>query len=1173
MSSEDDNLDTAFNLIEEAEENINNYNYNAALINLHNAFQIFEQSTTLGSEKQQALAMIEKRIENLEKMIEKNLTASGEYSESNQSLNRSPLDNQVPNKSFPSFLRPPPVFGKERTQLIKLGLKALANSEDLMNQGYLYRAYKSILYAYSHLTQAQYDSTKITNIYKVIQIMAQKLQNMGYNLQDQEQTYKPSFLSTGQPDYVPTSLNSPYSSQVGENLPGGYKPTFLTTDQIDYSPISSSQKAKENNEMYKPYVPTFAQTNQLDFTETSKTRIPYSHRTSFKNDQYQPTFTQTDQTDYIPSDRNKRKTARRTISETDSDEFLPTFAKVSDMDNKTQMHEEEMINLSELQTMFSFIEKGEPIPDTLSESVNSQTSKNLGNINESAKNISSLKVEQPDKSQNSSKTQIATPFIHPKNSKIIEPSLLKKWGLDLKNFTQKQFEEFYSKRQHDLELNAQELLDSFEKFQETQKKKQDTVLKYIDLIHSLEKTYDYEGAISALYKAIGKMNKLLGWADQVLVLYAWMLILKEKQRTKFRLGGNPSDFDLMRINTEFVQIMTDSLNTSKEVAISFIGDDFNQELNAHQIYKAKLEEQEELENTVFELLDTANLKIINEQYAQAIGYYNRAILALNSLDWAELRQKIEHHIQELSDLQQLKDLSLVIELNPNIILQNLKKSEYSSSQLTQFSSISPCHHSITQTEDLLKYIEQESTIREERINELKKYLQQQADQKYHAFSLISQGEGLVLSDLFDEAIEAYEESIKILIEAGWEEQIAIMTDRLVKIRQIREEFIHNKQEQYDQMFKRNLERRNFEDSIIHGITNELQQYQLEKHSKTEIQAKQEDLNNQKEKIFNMLSEVESKAEKNQLAEAILQLKKVKSLLQAQNWDKHLSFIYDFVSMVQDQKKAQDLKAKLKAEQKEEIERFKQKIQSYLDEQADKLLRSKDRKYKILNDFQNHVKQEISLAYETLSLLKQAQTHLNRNEFHVAIDLYEEADLNFVNLGWNINMQECIYLAHQKEKEFTNSISKYEHSAHLQKEAEIKSQYSQQKKEKHEQSALSEIQNLLSSMHGKSTLSDSDLQKSSYSKTTQPSLEEKMNPAAQIQKLSASTMSKSSTTSKTLTMSKTLTTSKTSTVLNTTIENSSSSKISESKKTPKSIPDSIEELQRMIREAAEKDKKK
>lgn len=209
--------------------------------------------------------------------------------------------------------------------------------------------------------------------------------------------------------------------------------------------------------------------------------------------------------------------------------------------------------------------------------------------------------------------------------------------------------------------------------------------------------------------------------------------------------------------------------------------------------------------------------------------------------------KIEQHIQDLSNLQQLKDLSLVIELNPNIILQNLKKSDYSSSQLTQLSSISPDHQLVEQTEDLLKDFEQQSTIREERINELKKYLQQQADKKYHAFSLISQGEGLVLSDLFDEAIEAYEESIEILIEAGWEEQIAIITDRLVKIRQIREEFIHNKQEQYDQMFKRNLDRRNFEDSIIHGITSEMQQYQLEKHSKAEIQAKQEDLNNQKEK--------------------------------------------------------------------------------------------------------------------------------------------------------------------------------------------------------------------------------------------------------------------------------------------------------------------------------------
>ncbi|MHA1889295.1 MAG: hypothetical protein ACTSX0_14840 [Promethearchaeota archaeon] len=1135
MANSENILNKAFELIEQAEQKILNYEYQYAMENLEQALGIFHQAEGLGLEKEQALAMIEIRIKDLEGRIKQsespNLQSSqvsqaSQISKTNQAPQSSQSSQTNPafqtsqafeeaevaqgNVSIPLGLSPPPVFGEDREQLIKLGLKALSNSEQLMGQGYLFRAYKSILYAYSHLSRAQYNMTKVQNIEKVAQMMAERLHAMGYQLKKTDQEYTPSFLTTEQPNYLPTGTPRSNGSIKFSGIPENYQPTFLSTEQIDYtlSPSETQQSRRTNKN--QPYIPTFAQTNQPDFTETSDTRIPYLQRSPQREQPYKPTFAQTDQSDYIPVSE-KQIILGKSPSTSDQD-FIPTFTQVSEA--QLSSSDEANIDLSELQSMFAFIEKGEPIPETTKIKAKSESSR----------------ITHTDQAQSTlTPKSISTPFIHPKNETIVSQEFLEKKQLNLKTLTQKQFDDLYESKQHDLEIRAQEVLDKFEKVQEEQIKKKNNVLQFINLIHSQEKSYDYDGAIASLYKAINKMNKLLGWADQVLVLYAWMLILKEKKRTQFRHGGNPNDFDLMKINTEFVQIMTDSLNTSREVAISFIGDDFNQELTAGQIYKVKLEEQENLQNKVFELLDTANLKILNQQYTQAIKFYNRAVLALNSLDWAELRQNIEDLILEVSDLQQLQDLFFVKEINS---LEVSRLFQYPTSL-----KITPEQYILAKAKELLESLDKISELRENRIAELAKIIKKQSEQKYRAFSLIIQAEGLVISDLYDESIEAYEEALTLLIEAGWAEQIPKIINRLVKIRQIREEFIHSKQKQYDQLFKRNIERRNFEDSIMHGITKELLEIQTEEHSEEEIKALKKELKEKKEAIFELLSQVEKKVENGQLAEAILQLKDVKTLLQKHHWDEHLSFIYDFVSMVQDEQTIQENNQKWKKKLQDESEQYKQEIQAYVDEQSAKISTLMKIKRKILQEYQTYKVQEINIAHESLSLLEQAQTHMQRNEYHMAIELFQEIELNFMKIGWNVDMQPCIYRAYSQEREFKKSSSKYEHANLLQREAELKSQYKQQKQGYQQQSALSDVQNLLATLHGKGGAAT--LSSEPNVQNTQ-STQIKLNPPNKsIPSGTSSTFSITSPTS---------------------IESSQGK------------PSSLEELQRMIREAAEKDKK-
>ncbi|TFH29613.1 MAG: hypothetical protein E4G98_03530, partial [Promethearchaeota archaeon] len=625
-----------------------------------------------------------------------------------------------------------------------------------------------------------------------------------------------------------------------------------------------------------------------------------------------------------------------TFAKTDQENVIPTFGQTTQSQPTDTSKGNLKVDFTELNQMFAYIEKGEPIP----ESFTSTSQQISAEITQSSQKSSTGKIIPRD-------ILTTGTLINPIYHDIIDPALLHKWDIDLTTIKGEKFDEILFERQNAIQLRAQEVLDNFETTQVTQNAKQDAVLEYIDLIHPFEKSYDYESAIKTSYKVINKLNKLPGWADQALVLYAWLLILKEKLRTSFRLGESGSEFDLGRINTEFVQIMTDALNTSKEVAISFIGDDFNQELTAQQIYKAKLEDQQKLQESVFDLLDTGNLKLINEQFPEAIAYYNRAVLSLNSLDWSELRKSIESLIDEISDLKQLYDLSLVRKFSPDEMktLSSMARSSQEGRKVSQ------------SNQELKKLMLRRYNLREDRIHELEQYIHQQTEQKYKALSLISQGEGLLLSDLFDETIEAYEEAITILISAGWEGQIPIITDRLVKIRQMRETFIRNEQNEYDHMFRRNVERRLFEDSISHSVQQQLLEYEMQGHTAEELSIRTKEIESQKQDIFEKLDDVEKLATKNQLAEAILALKPLKEKLEQHQWDAHLSFIYDFVTMVQEQQKAKEIAWEQKQQQQKEIETFKTEIEAYLDEQAQKISILQDRKSHYLHDFQTYMNTE------------------------------------------------------------------------------------------------------------------------------------------------------------------------------------------------------------------------
>jgi len=270
-----------------------------------------------------------------------------------------------------------------------------------------------------------------------------------------------------------------------------FVPTFMKTDQKDIIQPNNKHPQTKGS---KPYIPSYikVQGEQPDFIPEQERR----HQVQRDQPGYQPSFLKSGQEDYTPQEKaNNQKGTNKSKGG-----YIPTFAK-------QELSSAEFDGRS-VKKALNLVQEGKPV--------------DFDEISSNFKDGESAPIAAPIVEQ---KLSPNTPMFI-----IVE-------------------------KRKSVEEKAKNIMNLFKKKQDEQNSNLQSVFEIIDQIRDNEQDRKFNLAISQLSSGIEKIKEIPGWTDQATVLYAWLLVLKEKQRINFDPKDENVIFDFGRIRSEFNKIM------------------------------------------------------------------------------------------------------------------------------------------------------------------------------------------------------------------------------------------------------------------------------------------------------------------------------------------------------------------------------------------------------------------------------------------------------------------------------------------------------------------------------------------------------------------------------------------------------------------------------------------
>jgi len=732
-------------------------------------------------------------------------------------------------------------------------------------------------------------------------------------------------------------------SQESTQPESKFVPTFMKTDQQD---IIEQNNRQSQPKASQPYVPSYlkVQGEQPDFIpEPERRHQPQRDPNLQSQPGYQPSFLKSGQEDYTPQEKSNHQKGRKGSKEP----YIPTFAK--------QEHALAEFESRSVKNAIHLAQEGKPFDFS---EISSETKEN--------EPVSTSNLDQ--------KLSPNTPMFI-----IVE-------------------------KRKSVEKKAQKIMDIFKKKQDEQNSNLKSVFNIIDQIRDNEQDRKFNLAISQLSNGIEKIREIPGWTDQATVLYAWLIVLKEKKRINFDPRDENVIFDFGKIRSEFNKIMEDSLTySSSEVTISF-NDLINQELTSEQLYKSKIENDSEIQDIISQLLTDAILLTDKENYVETISKYNKASLLFNNLEWYQQIKQIREIIEELAIIQKLND-------------QILTKAQGKSIEGLEAKQIKSA-------------VAKDNKSRQERIKSLEVQKGKQHSVQDEAFSMINKAEKLFHSQNYDESIGLYKKSVNLLLTVGWESQIPTIHDRISEIRHERDKFIHQVQKAYQDELDRKEESQKLQDQF-----QELIQVKIEKGLSDQSLAKEDlqqgyEVNKQKlesvqKQITTLLESAANYSHVHQFPQAYETIAEAKTIMLLHNWKDQLPFLESFSSRIKNEEEGYKKKQKIKKDHERKVSQNQLDFENFLNEQSQIIEKERAEKQIKLMAFQSKQKEQHQLREDAFKYMEDAEKAMIKNKFEEAIDLYQNANQLFLEIGWNIDINSQLqkvaqvksnYMRHIKHKE-------------------------------------------------------------------------------------------------------------------------------------------------------------
>ena len=359
-----------------------------------------------------------------------------------------------------------------------------------------------------------------------------------------------------------------------------------------------------------------------------------------------------------------------------------------------------------------------------------------------------------------------------------------------------------------LVMSEDELRQSVSGILNTIKQQQDQIesmrseaFNLIDESRPLEQDHKYQLAIEKLEDAIDMFNSMPGWAEEARPLFNYIHVLQEYLRNETK-GVSPTDINMEPIQQEMISLSSDAneVYAVDEAPPFFMGD-----LNAQTLFEAKIQKEVEIQQQAFSLLEEGETSITENRTDYALAAYNKAILLLNSIGWNAQTHVIEAVITSL--------------------LNTKKKSEKA---LTDAPAVSVGEG--LSNEEMKVALQKQFEARRKKIVDLEQEKARKEQLQVDAFAMVEEAEKAIKTHNYDEAYEKYRDAANMLISAGWQDQLAAINERILQLRQDRDQYIQKEQEAHRRMLEKQQSQLQLESQVQQMM--EEKQAEMQQHQST-----------------------------------------------------------------------------------------------------------------------------------------------------------------------------------------------------------------------------------------------------------------------------------------------------------------------------------------------------
>ncbi len=537
----------------------------------------------------------------------------------------------------------------------------------------------------------------------------------------------------------------------------------------------------------------------------------------------------------------------------------------------------------------------------------------------------------------------------------------------------------YLKEQDEVHKETKEMEEKrklFEKKREHDLQKEKELLELIEEADKIVKNEDFDGAITKYREALNLIGNLgPGWESYKNMINTTIdniKNLKEKKLSR-EIETQKKLEEQNKRDMEFQKQMNELLNRERSR--------LKKEEVSMQAKEELFKKREQGKKEAFEILEKAQNYVKSGDLDNAILSYQKVANKFAEIQWTDEIPVIENSIQELQKKKEEKKELKKREMERSI--QKMKEEQEFQVQI--FKQLKLERNKIKEKEISIKIKEEEKSHQEQR--------------KKGLFSILEQAQDLLIQGDFDDAINKYNEVVKVMAEMQWHDEIALIQNSILDIERKKRDSQLQKEKELRQKIKREQEEQEFQNQIIDQMRihqENLKQKQIVIREREKELAHREKM---KGKAFELLNKAQDYLAITKFDEAIDLYRDIAKIFAQIQWKEEIALIQQSIQEIERKKvekeewKQKTMQDTIKRENayKEFIDQIKhqREIEQIRIEKELELVEKK----KLLDA------DSIKRQDNALKLIEEADELIQQENYNLAIINYENAVKILEEIGW------------------------------------------------------------------------------------------------------------------------------------------------------------------------------